>query len=144
MIDMADQIMPGFDPEMADYAKRHLVKKGIKVMTGTKMESILGTAKAEGVKTDQGELKADIVVMSLGIRPNTAFLKDTGLEFMPNGTIPVDETMRTNLADIYAAGDCACVTNRQTGKTRLVAHGLFRQYGGPHLRKSAWRAGRSL
>ena len=116
VIDMADQIMPGFDPEMADYAKRHLVKKGIKVMTGTKMESILGTAKAEGVKTDQGELKADIVVMSLGIRPNTAFLKDTGLEFMPNGTIPVDETMRTNLADIYAAGDCACVMNRQTGK----------------------------
>lgn len=116
VIDMADQIMPGFDPEMADYAKRHLIKKGIKVLTGTKMESITGTVKAEGVKTDKGELKADIVVMSLGIRPNTAFLKDTGLEFMPNGTIPVDGKLRTNLENIYAAGDCACVVNRQTGK----------------------------
>lgn len=116
VIDMADQIMPGFDPEMADYAKRHLMKKGIKVLTGTKMEGITGSTKAEGVMTDAGELKADLVVMSLGIRPNTAFLKDTGLEFMPNGTIPVDGQLRTNLKDIYAAGDCACVTNRQTGK----------------------------
>lgn len=116
VIDMADQIMPGFDPEMADYAKRHLAKKGIRVLTGTKMESITGSTKAEGVLTDAGELKADIIVMSLGIRPNTAFLKETGLEFMPNGTIPVDGKLRTNLKDIYAAGDCACVTNRQTGK----------------------------
>lgn len=116
VIDMADQIMPGFDPEMADYAKRHLAKKGIKILTGTKMEAISGTAKAEGVVTDAGELKADLVVMSLGIRPNTAFLKDTGLEFMPNGTIPVDGKLCTNLENVYAIGDCACVTNRQTGK----------------------------
>lgn len=117
VIDMADQIMPGFDRELADYAKRHLEKKGIKVLLNTKLEAILGQTKAEGVKTDQGELKADMVVMSLGIRPNTAFLKNSGVELMPNGTIVVDEMLRTNVPDVYAAGDCACVKNRMTGKT---------------------------
>ena len=54
--------------------------------------------------------------MSLGIRPNTAFLKDTGLEMMPNGTILVDSQMKTNLPNVYAAGDCVCVINRLTGE----------------------------
>ena len=49
-MDMAPQIMPGFDPEMADYAVRHLAKKGIRVLTSTKLEGITGTLKAEGVQ----------------------------------------------------------------------------------------------
>lgn len=114
VIDMADQIMPGFDKDMADYAKRHLEKKGIKVLLNTRLEAVLGDSKAEGIKIPDGELKADVVVMSLGIRPNTAFLRDTGLEMAKNGTILVDKQMRTNLEHVYAAGDCACVYNRMT------------------------------
>ena len=48
-----------------------------------------------------GEIKADVVVMSLGIRANTAFLKDTGLEMMPNGTIVVDSQMKTSLEHVW-------------------------------------------
>lgn len=116
VIDMADQIMPGFDKEMADYAKRHLEKKGIKILLNTPLQAVLGDSKAEGIKIPDGEIKADVVVMSLGIRPNTAFLKDTGLEMMPNGTIIVDHQMKTNLPHIYAAGDCVSVVNRLTGE----------------------------
>ncbi len=116
VIDMADQIMPGFDPDMADYAKRHLESKGIKVRLNTRLEAVLGDVQATGVKVPDGEIKADVVVLSLGIRPNTAFLKDTGLDMMPNGTIVVDHQMKTNLDHIWAAGDCACVTNRITGE----------------------------
>lgn len=116
VIDMADQIMPGFDKEMADYAKRHLEKKGIKILLNTPLQAVLGDSKAEGIKIPDGEIKADVVVMSLGIRPNTAFLKDTGLEMMPNGTIAVDHQMKTNLPHIYAAGDCVSVVNRLTGE----------------------------
>ena len=107
VIDMADQIMPGFDKDMADYAKRHLEKKGIKVLLNTRLEAVLGDSKAEGIKIPDGELKADVVVMSLGIRPNTAFLRDTGLEMAENGTILGDKQMRTNLEHVYAAGGCA-------------------------------------
>lgn len=114
VIDMAPQIMPGFDPEMADYAQRHLAKKGVKVLTSTKLESITGTLKAEGVQTDHGPLAADLVILSIGIRPNTGFCQDCGIE-MFKGTILVDSQLRTNINDIYAIGDCAMVTNRLTG-----------------------------
>ena len=115
VMDMAPQIMPGFDREMADYARRHLEKKGIRVLTSTKLEGITGAQKAEGVKTDKGFLPAELVILSIGIRPNTGFCKDAGVE-MFKGTILVDEKMRTNLPDVYAAGDCAMVTNRMTGE----------------------------
>ncbi len=115
VIDMAPQIMPGFDGEMADYAVRHLAKKGIRVMTSTKLEAVTGTEKAEGVRTDRGLLPADVVILSMGIRPNTGFLQDTGIE-MYKGTILVDDRMATNVADVYAAGDCAMVKNRLTGE----------------------------
>lgn len=116
VMDMAPQVMPGFDPEFAAYGTRHLEKVGIHVSTSTKMEGITGSEKAEGVQTDKGLLPADVVVLSLGIRPNTAFLKETGLEFAKNGAILVDKSLRTNLPDVYAAGDCAVVTNRLTGE----------------------------
>ena len=115
LIDMAPQIMPGFDHEMADYAVRHLAKKGIKVMTGTRLEGVTGEERAEGVQTDKGLLAADVVILSIGIRPNTGFLQDTGIE-MFKGTILVDDRMATNVADVYAAGDCAMVKNRLTGE----------------------------
>ncbi len=115
VIDMASQIMPGFDGEMADYAVRHLGKKGIKVMTSTRLEGVTGTERAEGVQTDKGLLPADVVILSIGIRPNTGFLQDTGID-MFKGTILVDEKMATNVADVYAAGDCAMVKNRLTGE----------------------------
>lgn len=116
VMDMAPQVMPGFDPELAAYGARHLEKVGIHVSTSTKMEGITGSEKAEGVQTDKGLLPADVVVLSLGIRPNTAFLKETGLEFAKNGAIIVDKSLRTNLPDVYAAGDCAVVSNRLTGE----------------------------
>lgn len=114
VIDMASQIMPGFDVEMADYAQRHLEKKGIRVLTGTKLEGVSGAQKAQGVQTDKGLLPADLVVLSIGIRPNTGFLQNTGIELF-HGTILVDEKLATNVPGVYAVGDCAMVTNRLTG-----------------------------
>ncbi len=115
LIDMAPQIMPGFDTEMANFAVRHLEKKGITVLTGTKLNGVTGEERAEGVQTDKGLLPADVVILSIGIRPNTGFLQDTGME-MFKGTILVDDKMATSVPDVYAAGDCAMVKNRLTGE----------------------------
>ena len=119
VIDMAPQIMPNvLDPEIAAYAKRHLQKKGIRIQTGTALKAVLGGEKASGIQTDQGTIQSDMVVVSIGIRPNTAFLKDSGIK-MDRGTIVVDGQMRTNLPDVYAAGDCVVVKNRITGKPQF-------------------------
>ena len=116
VVEVASQLMPGvLDPEMAGYAKRHLQQQGVRVLTGTKAQAILGEGGVTGVQTESGLLPCGVVALSAGIRPNTAFLNDTGME-MFKGTILVDEELRTSVADIYSAGDCAMVKNRLTGK----------------------------
>ncbi len=116
VLDMAPQILaPGFDKEMADYAEGKLSESGIPVVTGVTVTAIEGNGKVEKVLTSKKANKADLVVLSAGIRPNTAFLNDTGLE-MVKGTILTNEYGETNLPDIYAAGDCAMVHNAITGK----------------------------
>lgn len=116
VLDMAPQILaPGFDKEMADYAEGKLSENGIPVVTGVTVTAIEGNGKVEKVLTSKKAYKADLVVLSAGIRPNTAFLNDTGLE-MVKGTILTNEYGETNLPDIYAAGDCAMVHNAITGK----------------------------
>ena len=116
VLDMAPQILaPGFDKEMADYAEGKLSESGIPVVTGVAVTAIEGNGKVEKVVTSKKAYKADLVVLSAGIRPNTAFLKDTGLE-MFKGTILTNEYGETNLPDIYAAGDCGMVHNAITGK----------------------------
>ena len=89
---------------------------GIMAMTNTRLEGVEGTESVEKVKTSRRAIKADALIMSLGIRANTGFLEGTGLELAPNHTILVDDHLRTNDPDIYALGDCAMVTNRMTGK----------------------------
>ena len=116
VIDFAPQILPNIlDPEMAAYGKKHLLKKGIRVITGTKAEEITGEGSVSAIKTSAGTLNCSLVVMAAGIRPNTAFLEGSGIE-MDRGTILVDKAMKTSLPDVYGAGDCVQVTSRITGK----------------------------
>ncbi len=123
VIDAAPQIMPNaYDPEMADYAKKQLKAAGMRVLTSTSLNGIEGNGKAEKVLTDNGPLAADLVILAIGVRPATAFLADSGLE-MFKGTILVDSHMKTNLSDVYAAGDCAMVKNALTGQPQWSAMG---------------------
>ncbi len=123
VIDAAPQIMPNaFDVEMADYAKRQLKAGGIHVLTSVSLKGINGKDHVEGVLTDNGVLPADLVILAIGVRPATGFLAESGLEML-KGTILVDEELKTNLPDVYAAGDCAMVKNAMTGKPQWSAMG---------------------
>ena len=123
VVDMLPQILPGIlDPEMASFAARELRKGGMKLLTGVAVSAIRGESAVGAVATSAGELAADLVVLSIGVRPATAFLTDTGIE-MDRGAIVVDEYQKTSLDDIYAAGDCALVRNRITGAPQWSAMG---------------------
>ncbi|MCI9052291.1 MAG: FAD-dependent oxidoreductase [Lachnospiraceae bacterium] len=115
VLDMAAHALPGFDAEMAEYIEGKLADSGIPVVTGVKVTGIEGDGKVEKVITDKRAYKTDLVVLSAGIRPNTAFLEGSGIE-MFKGTILTNEFGETNVPDIYAAGDCAMVHNALTGK----------------------------
>lgn len=114
VIDMAKHIPPNFDEEFSDYIENHFADQGIMTFTEVKLEAILGEEKVEKIKTNQRAIKADAVILSMGIRANTGFLKDTIIDLMPNKTVKVNEFLQTNIEDIYAVGDCATVVNRLT------------------------------
>lgn len=118
VIDTADQLLPGLlDKEMAGFVKKRLAEKGVRVITGAPVEEIMGEQTVSGVKAGGSVIPCEMTVVSVGIRPNTAFLAGTGIE-TERGIILVDKQMRTNVADIYAAGDCAMVSNRLTGEAQ--------------------------
>ncbi|MCI8942906.1 MAG: FAD-dependent oxidoreductase [Oscillospiraceae bacterium] len=116
VIDFAPHVLPNFlDPELSEFVENRMAEAGIMPMTGVSLEGVEGDGKVEKVLTSRRGMKADALVLAIGIRPNTGFLEGSGIE-MFKGTILTDRHLRTNVPDVYAAGDCAMVTNRQTGK----------------------------
>lgn len=115
VLEMAEHIMPGFDAEMAAWAEERLADAGIAVLTGTKVTALTGEGRVEKVLCGERKIKADLVVLSAGIRPNTAWLADTGLD-MIKGTLVTDRRGRTDDPDIWAVGDCAMVHSALTGE----------------------------
>ncbi|TCU77153.1 NADPH-dependent 2,4-dienoyl-CoA reductase/sulfur reductase-like enzyme [Tissierella praeacuta] len=136
VIDMADMVPPGFEPEFTEYIADHLAEHGIMIFTGTKLEAIVGEDKVEKIKTNKRTMKADAVILSIGIRANTAFLADTGIELMPNRTIKVNSNFQTNYENIYAVGDCATVTNKITGEPAWSPMGSTANIAGRILAKN--------
>lgn len=133
VMDMAPQLMPNLlDPDMADYLRRYLVKKGVRVLTGTTLKRIQGETVVHGVESSAGNLSAELVVLAVGIRPATQFLSDSGIA-MERGAILTDKEHKTNLEDVFAVGDCAMVHNRITGKPQWSAMGSTANIAGREL-----------
>lgn len=123
VIDFAPHVLSEMlDPEMSAWLENTMAEVGVMTFTGVALEGISGAGKVEKVLTSRRPMKADAVVLAMGFCPNTGFLKESGLE-MSRGTILVDGQMRTSDPDIYAAGDCALVTNRMTGQRQWSAMG---------------------
>lgn len=85
-----------------------LKKRGVNVITGNAVKSISGNGKVESVTLQSGEgIQCELVVLGIGVLPNTKLAQDAGLEIGPSRGIKVDEYQRTSDRDIYAIGDCA-------------------------------------
>ncbi|HBT18523.1 MAG TPA: dehydrogenase, partial [Clostridiaceae bacterium] len=103
MVEMLPQVSPGLDEDMAMLVEEHLEKHGVKVHTGVLAKEILDT---EVVLSSGERLSYDLVLLSTGVRPNTALAKDMGLTLGETGAIVVTPYMETSEKDVYAAGDC--------------------------------------
>jgi NADPH-dependent 2,4-dienoyl-CoA reductase/sulfur reductase-like enzyme len=98
-------LLLNFDEEFAIKAEEKLKQRGIKIITGRTVKKIYGKEKAEGVELENGEkIPADVVVVSIGYRPNVELAKKIGLRIGDYGVL-VDEFMRTNDPNIFAVGD---------------------------------------
>jgi NADPH-dependent 2,4-dienoyl-CoA reductase/sulfur reductase-like enzyme/rhodanese-related sulfurtransferase len=107
VVEMFDQILPQLlDKEMSMLAGKHMQQKGIKLALGQKVVGFEGQDVVQGVKTEQETLPADIVVVSVGVRPNDQLAREAGLDCHPKGGIRINHFCQTSDTDIYAGGDC--------------------------------------
>ncbi len=120
IVEMLPQILNMLDWEVARLVENYMESNGVRVMTNTKaiaLENQGGTEdRVTHVQTDKGDLPADMVILAIGVRPNTSLAKQAGLAIgEKTGAIQVDGHMRTSDPDIYAAGDCVECMDRLTG-----------------------------
>ena len=124
IIDMAPHILPGFDGDFAAFAENELAEHGIPTFLGDSVVGFEGEGRVQKLRTAKRAIKTDMVIMSVGVRPNTEWVADSGLNFVEGTRIlDVDDHMRTNDEDIYAVGDCAMVKSLVTGKNSWTPMG---------------------
>ena len=117
-----DQVMAPLDPEMAMILHNHIREKGIDLNLSDGVQSFSETENGIAVKLNSGKvLQADLVLLSIGVRPNGLLAKGSGLATNERGGVIVDEHMRTSDPSIYAVGDVAVIKDFVTGDSTMIA-----------------------
>ena len=116
------QLMNPFDSDMAAFIHNEMRKHGVKLALGHTVEGFRETQ--DGVQVllkDEAPLQADMVVLAIGVTPDTKLAKEAGLELGIKGSILVNEHMQTSAPDIYAVGDAVQVKHYVTGQAALIS-----------------------
>jgi NADPH-dependent 2,4-dienoyl-CoA reductase/sulfur reductase-like enzyme/rhodanese-related sulfurtransferase len=123
LVEMLDQVLAPLDREMARVVEGYVERHGLRLALNDGVSGFKQAANgAIDVETKSGKTyPADIVILSLGVRPDTALAKAAGLEVGERGGIRVDDQMRTSSPDIFAVGDAIEVKDFVTGQWSLIA-----------------------
>ncbi|MFW5730783.1 MAG: FAD-dependent oxidoreductase [Desulfonatronovibrionaceae bacterium] len=117
VVEIAQQIMPGFvSSVVAGMAGKVMEDNGVRLLLGEKVLEMAGNGRVERVITDKREMEADLVIMSVGVEPNSRLAREAGLAVSEGGAIIVDKYLRTSDPDIYSGGDCVEIENLVTGQ----------------------------
>lgn len=122
ILEKGTQVMPPLDPEVAERVAAHLSSHGITLALGEGVAGFEPRGTGLAVQTDAGRtLEADIVILAIGVRPDTSLAKAAGLELGNRGGIRVDDRMRTSDPAIWAVGDAVEVRDLLSGEETLLA-----------------------
>lgn len=120
IVEKSSHLIPTIDADMASFVHKALIKNSVKVFLNQGVESII-----EGdelfIKLENMSIKADMVILCIGIRPESTLAKEAGLAVNERGYIIVDEKMLTSDENIYALGDAALIENAITGRKSPIA-----------------------
>ncbi|WP_419783363.1 FAD-dependent oxidoreductase [Maridesulfovibrio sp.] len=112
VVEIFDQILPRMcSPVLAKMGQNHMEEQGVTFKLGQTVSKIDGDEVVEKVVTSDGEIEADIVIISAGVIPNDGLARECGLDCSERGGILVDEGMRTSDPLIFSGGDCAIIKN---------------------------------
>lgn len=107
LIQRGPQVAKIFDYDMTELIHNKAIEKGIKLVLNEEVSGFKGNERVEAVQTDKKIYKTDLVLLGIGVKPNTDFLNNTNIHLSNNGAILVNPYQETNIKDVYAAGDCA-------------------------------------
>jgi NAD(P)H-nitrite reductase large subunit len=112
------ELLPGvlsrmLDPDVSGYVESLLKENGINLILNNAVKAVIGKKEVSGVSLDKANVECDMVVVSIGVMPNTALVNSSGIKV--GRGIMVDQTMRTSAKDIFAAGDIAEVNEQIAG-----------------------------
>lgn len=130
LVEAADQVMTALDPEMATLIAAELKKNGVKLSLGTAIQGFADAGKTV-VLADGSRIATDLIVLAIGVRPESGLIKDAGLAVNERGAIVIDDQFRVAGAeDIYAIGDAVETTDRIFGeKTQIPLAGPANRMG---------------
>ncbi len=112
LVEAAPHILAPFDTDMAVIAEKELVQCGVKLILEDGVKSFREIGNRVEVTLNSGkQVAAELVILAIGVAPDTAFLKDSGIELGPKGHILVNERMETSAPGVYAVGDAIEVTD---------------------------------
>ena len=126
-LEQLPEVLPTVDPELGALVHAELAARGVEVLTGTAVQAVTraqagqpGRLKVEATADGSAVTRtADMVLVVVGVRPDTALAAEAGATLGAKGAIEVDRWMRTLLPDVFAAGDCVVTHHRLLGKTYL-------------------------
>jgi len=122
LVEAAEQLMAPFDSDMAAFIHAEVRRSGVNLLLGCMVEGFADAEDGIDVKLkDAPTLHADMVLLAIGVAPDTALAKSAGLELGIKGSIVVNDKMETSIPDIYAVGDAVQIKNFVTGADTLIS-----------------------
>lgn len=116
IVELADHLIASLDFDMAADVHRYIKNKGIQLY----LQNGVTAVRDHAVVLQKGEITADMVILSVGVRPETALAKACGIRLNSRGSIVVDSSMKTNLPNIYAVGDAVEVKDFITNSPAFI------------------------
>ena len=121
IVEMMQQLMPPFDPDMASFIHAEFRKHGVRLSLNSQIEGFRETQDGIDVLLkDKAALHADLAVLAVGVAPDTVLAEKAGLALGLRGSIVVNERMETSVPDIYAVGDAVQIRNLVSGQDALI------------------------
>jgi NADPH-dependent 2,4-dienoyl-CoA reductase/sulfur reductase-like enzyme/rhodanese-related sulfurtransferase len=121
LVESTSQLMRAFDPEMAEFIHNHIREEQIDLLLNETAASLQGNGRVERVVLgSRKDIPADMVVLGIGVKPDSMLAREAGLAIGAGGGIVVDEYLRTSDPSIYAAGDAVQVKDLITGEDTLL------------------------
>ncbi len=122
LVEMLPQVMGVLDFEMAALVHQELRRQGVRLALGDGLKSVAQSdaGRLEVTLASGRATEADMVILAIGVRPESDLAREAGIELGPRGHIVVDDNMRTSAADVYAVGDAVQITDGVTGRPTAV------------------------